>query len=73
MPKVTKTEIKVPPKLKPVTAGYDGGWDLREVDSSFLVAELVRRGECPTLQPAGRSNVVPAKPVKPSKKPSLFG
>ena len=65
MPQVAKAEVKKPPKRQAVFAGYDGGWDLREVDSSFLVAELVRRGECPTLQPA--------KPVKPTKKPSLFG
>ena len=60
MPKVTKTvpvEKKVPPKRPPVTAGYDVGWDLREVASTFLVAELVRRGECPTLQPAKKSSL----------------
>ena len=65
MPKVAKPETKIPPKRQAVFAGYDGGWDLREVDSTFLVAELCRRGECPKLQPA--------KPVKPAKKPSLFG
>ena len=75
MPKVAKTSgslpvlSAIPPKYTPVS-GCDMGYDLRGVDSRDMVAELCRRGECPTLQPAGRSNVVPVKPVK---KLTLFG
>lgn len=64
MPQVTKP--KTPARKPPVTSGYGHGWDLKEVDSTYLVVELIRRGECPPLQ-SGKSS----KPVK-AQKPSLF-
>lgn len=53
MPKIGQTaqapqKSCTPNRRLSVTAGYDSGWDLREIPSSFLVAELVRRGEVPT-------------------------
>ena len=71
MPQVTKP--KTPARKPPVTSGYEHGWDLKEVDSTYLVAELIRRGECPPLQPGNRQTGKPhtGKPVK-VQKPSLF-
>jgi len=52
MPKVSQVPIpKVPPSRPAVGHGLEPVWDLREVPSDYLVAELVRRGECPKLQP----------------------
>lgn len=38
---------KKPPLMPPMKSGWDAGHDLSEVDSNFLIAELIRRGEWP--------------------------
>lgn len=47
--RTSKTPVVVepaaPPRRNPVTAGRESGWDLRGVDTDFLIAELIRRGE----------------------------
>jgi hypothetical protein len=52
----TKPTVKTPPPKPPrqetVQGGFELGWDLTGVDSSYLVAELIRRGHYPVKPPA---------------------
>ena len=60
-PKKAKPSGIIPLRQQPAGQGLDLGWDLREVDDSYLVAELIRRGRYPVC-------VKDCQKFKPKKK-----
>jgi hypothetical protein len=44
MPKSSEKVNRKPPKQAPVHSSAASGWDLTEVETDYLFAELIRRG-----------------------------
>lgn len=69
-PPTSSSEVKKPPRDHfPISYGREPQWDLSEVHTNYLLAELIRRGWAGSGKPAVAAKPVAEVKPKPAPQP----